>query len=169
MPKPDWYRRTEGKLYAYPSIPSAIAHLEAQVQLLSVNMAPPKAAVYDRIGPPSTGERMTEPERFADSRIEKIGKKEAQIALKQAEKAAIEAALGRLGDEEKELVEKWYFQGWKLNRPDKKIWRELRICRAEFYFRKREVVERLAYWLGEMTEEGEQGSGQDDVKNAVYK
>jgi len=159
MNKPDWYRRTEGKLYAYPSIPSAIAHLEAQVQLLSVNMAPPKAAVYDRIGPPSTGDRMTEPERFADSRLEKIGKKEAQIALKKAEKAAIEVALGRLSEEERELVEKWYFQGWKLKHPEKKIWRELRVCRSEFYFRKKGIVEKLAYWLGEMAEEGEEGKG----------
>ncbi|OPX83448.1 MAG: hypothetical protein A4E52_01830 [Pelotomaculum sp. PtaB.Bin013] len=153
MTKPDWYRRTEGKLYAYPSIPSAIAHLEAQVQLLSCNMAPPKAAVYDRIGPPSTGEKLTEPERFADTRIEKIGKKEAQIALKRAEKAAIEAAMRRLGEEERELVEKWYFQGWKLKHPEKKIWRELRISWPTFFNRRKKIVEKMAEWLGEKTRE----------------
>lgn len=150
--KEDWYKRTEGKLYAYPSIEPAIAHLEAQVLLLNCNMVPPRAQTYDRIGPPSTGERLTEPEQFTNSRAEKIGKLKAKIALKKAEKVAIDAALKRLGAEEVDLVQKWYFVDWKLCHPEMKIWMALKICRAEFYVRKNEVITKVAKWLGELIE-----------------
>lgn len=150
--KETWYKRTEGKLYNYPSIEHAIAHLEAQVALLNANMIPPKARTYDRVGPPSTRERLTEPEQFANHMTDKDGKirkLEAKIALKKAEKAAIDAALKRLGAEEVELVEKWYFVDWKLCRPDVKIWTALRICRTEFFVRKKEIVAFIAECLGE--------------------
>jgi len=150
-----WYKRTEGKLYNYPSIDHAINHLQAQVNLLKCNMVPPKAQTYDRVGPPSTGERLTEPEQFADRVTDKDGKirkLEAKIALKKAEKAAIDAAIKRLGVEEFDLVDKWYFQGWKLVKPEVKIWTALKICRTDFFTRKKEIVGKVAKWLGELDE-----------------
>jgi DNA-directed RNA polymerase specialized sigma24 family protein len=147
--KTQWYKRTEAKLYAYPSIDTAIAHLEAQYALLDANIIPPKGAVYDRIGPPTTADRLTEPEQYAGTRIEKMDRIKLKIALKRAEKVAIEAALGRLAPEEKRLVETWYFKDWKHTKLGKSIWRELTICRTEFYSRKRETLEKVAEYLGE--------------------
>lgn len=147
--KGPWYGRTEAKLYNYPNIESTIAHLKAQMELLKVDMAPPKGVTY-RHGPPSTADPMTEPESYADKRARHIGRIEAKIRLKEAEAAAIKAALDRLGAEELELVQKWYFEDWRLKRPDRKIWNELCICQSEFYDRKNDVVYKVAVWLGEV-------------------
>ena len=148
-----WYSRTEAKLYNYLGISTAIVNLRAQIMLLQANMVPPKAKTYNRIGPPSTGERATEPERYTMDRDQKIKRLEAKIAIKKAEKLAIDTAMERLGSEEKDLVEKWFFRGWKLSRPDMQIWTTLKICRAEFYGRKREIVIKIAKFLGELVED----------------
>jgi hypothetical protein len=149
LEKPSWHRRTEAKLYAYPSFDSAIAHLQAQYALLDENIIPPKGATYDRIGPPTTADRLTEPERYAETRIEKLNRIKLKINLKKAEKSGIEVAVARLAAEEKQLVETWFFGNWKRTKPGKAIWRELAICRTEFYSRKREVVGKVAEFLGE--------------------
>jgi len=148
MNKPQWHRRTEAKLYAYPSILPAIAHLEAQIALMSANMVPPKAMSYDRVGPPTTADRLTEPEQYAGSRMDRIGQIEAKIGLKRAEKAAIDAALMRLDKEALELVNKWYFQSWKLT-GKVKIWKALYINRDTFFERKKKIISLVAECLGE--------------------
>jgi hypothetical protein len=86
-------------------------------------------------------------------RDQKIKRLEAKIAIKKAEKLAIDTAMERLGSEEKDLVEKWFFRGWKLSRPDMQIWTTLKICRSEFFYRKDEVVIKVAKFLGELVEE----------------
>ena len=143
-----WYSRTEAKLYNFPNVKEAIAHIKAQVDLLNDNMAPPRATTY-RDGPPTTADRMTEPEAFANMRGERRDRLLKKIALKEAEKAAIEAALKRLSGDELDLVTKWYFEDWRLKRPDMKIWRALSICESDFYKHKNNVVYKIANFLGE--------------------
>ncbi|OPX83447.1 MAG: hypothetical protein A4E52_01829 [Pelotomaculum sp. PtaB.Bin013] len=127
MNKQEWYSRIVVKLYAYPLIESAIAHLKAQIELITQS-----------------------PDPDTDLWIEKKDRLLAKIALKQAEKKAIGDVLERLDQEERELVEKWYFQGWKLKHREKKIWKELKICRSEFYRRKTNIIHNIAVWLGEV-------------------
>jgi DUF1680 family protein len=144
-----WYKRTEGKLYAYPGIESSIINLEAQLKLLDANMVPPRAQTYNRIGPPTTGGRMSEPEQYAQDRGFSRDKVLAKIALKKADKFAIDEALKMLSAEQRSLVENWYFKSWSLVHPEKKIWQELAINRDTFFNRKKLIICIVARYLGE--------------------
>jgi len=153
--KEKWYNRTESILYNYPGIEPAIANLEASLRLVMQNKMPSGTSkVYGRVGPPTTGDRMTEPEAWADRRAATIEKIEAKIQKKQAEKIAVDGALERLGDEERDLVRLWYFESWKLTRPDKPIWNELSIGSDTFTRRKLKTITKIAVWLGEYNEYG---------------
>ncbi|MCM1567018.1 MAG: hypothetical protein NC238_13995 [Dehalobacter sp.] len=87
-------------------IPPLNRHKDLQVQIvfLNANMAPLRAHLC-RLGSPTTGNPMTEPEWFTDLRDRLL----ARSALKEAEKAATYGALKRLAPEDLALVEKWCF------------------------------------------------------------
>lgn len=146
-----WYHRTEKMLFLYPTIDSAIAHQESILKLIEINMFPTGVAKYRNDGPPSTDDVVSSSEKYAEKRITSRDRVNAKIERLRAQKAVVEAVVARLGSEEMELVQKWYFEDWKLKRPDRKIWKELNIGKVTFWRQKDRVVKKIAEWIGETT------------------
>lgn|GEM_PF-4229060 len=144
-----WYRRTEKMLFLYPTIDSAIAHQESILKLIEVNMFPVGVAKYRNDGPPSTDDVVSSSEKYAEKRITSRDRVNAKIERLRAQKVVVEAVIARLGHEEMELVQKWYFEDWKLKRPDRKIWKELNVDRMTFFRRKNKIISRISEWIGE--------------------
>lgn len=150
--KDDWYRRTEKMLYTYPSLDDAIKHLEAVLRFIDRNKVPSNIAKYGDYGPPGTADKMSEPEAYADKRIRAYERVNRKLELLRTRKAAIEKALDRLSEDNRRLVELWYFENWRLSKKGKgrPIWKELGISRNTFLRRRNEIVEEVARWLGEL-------------------
>lgn len=145
-----WYKRIEKLLFLYPTIDHAIKHLETIIAQIELNKTPNGVANYRNDGPPSTDDISSSTERFADKRITSKDRLQAKINRLKAGKEAVAAVYERLGEEDKELVRKWYFEDWRLKRTDKKIWRELNTGKVSFYIKKDKIVKRIAEWLGEV-------------------
>lgn len=150
-----WFRITEKILYDYPALETAITTQEALIRSIDNNQLPSGTAKYGDYGPPTTGgDKLTETEAWAEKRLKSVSKVEARIRLLKARKAAVDAALERLDADSRRLVELWYFGNWaKRKKPgNRAVWKELGISRNTFVRRRKEIVEEVARWLGELTE-----------------
>lgn len=144
-----WYSRVEKMLFLYPTIDQAIKRLEAIIIQIDLEKFPSGTTNYKE-GPPSTGDIMSSTERYAYKRIAARDRLQAKIDGLKAQKEAVGAVYARLGDEEKELVRKWYFEDWKLRHPEIKIWDELHIDRRNFFRKKDRIVHKIAVLIGEL-------------------
>lgn len=150
-----WFRITEKILYTYPTLDAAIRVQKALISSIDQNQLPSGTAKYgDLSGSPSTGEKLTEPEAYAERRIKSANRVDARVKLLQARKVAVDGALARLDENSRRLVELWYFADWQRQKKpgNRAIWKELGISRNTFGRRRAAVVEEVARWLGELTE-----------------
>ncbi len=148
-----WFRITEKILYTYPTLDAAIQAQKTLSISMDQNQLPSCTAKYgDLSGSPSTGEKLTEPESWADKRLKNSSRIDARIKILQARKDAVDGALARLDEDSRQLVELWYFADWaRQKKPgNRAVWKELGISRNTFGRRRAVVVEEVARWLGEL-------------------
>lgn len=151
-----WYERTEKLLFLYPIIDKAIRRIETIIVQINIGKIPSNVITNRNKG---------------------ILNKDDQIQAKvdglRAQKEVVSAIYERLSEDEKELIQKWYFEDWGLKKKDVKIWQAMNMNKTTFYRHKNKIISKIAEWLGELdikgVAPGERGKGDLSESGAEYR
>lgn len=163
------FGKVEAILYAYPGMENSIKTLQAYIRLVDDEKLPSCTANYNvdcggrQMG--SDPDKLNQIEAFVARRIKIKGRLEAKLELVQAQKAAVEAAMGALGEDSElaRLVRTVYFDNFKLKSPGRKVWRTLSMGREKYEDMRCRVVKFFAGWLGEVVYGDDMGEMGEEI------
>lgn len=139
------YRKLEGILYNYPILLAEIKKLKAEIEYIENE--------YQGVTEIDTTEEKTSETYSISSTVEneviarekRLGNKRNKLAKKRLEQIKIENLLNLLKEDDRKIIEFWYFKNWKNNQ----IARELYISDSTCSIKRKDAMSQLLKLLKE--------------------